>query len=163
MKKIYLAGGCFWGVEEYFSRITGVIKTSVGYANSDVENPTYEQVCAGKTNAAEAVYIEYDEEALRIDILLDYYFAVIDPVSVNRQGPDKGTQYRTGIYYVDKKDAEPIKNYFNKVQTQYDERLAVEVMALKNYYDAEEYHQDYLKKNPNGYCHINLSTMKKQK
>ena len=160
MKKIYLAGGCFWGVEEYFSRIKGVGNTIVGYANSTVDNPTYEQVCSGSTNAAEALYIEYDEKTVSIDKLLDYYFDIIDPISLNKQGPDAGTQYRTGIYYADKNDLETIKNYVNKVQVMYDEKLAVEVMPLQNFYDAEEYHQDYLKKNPNGYCHIDLSSMK---
>lgn len=161
MKKIYLAGGCFWGVEEYFSRIDGVINTTVGYANSQKQDPTYEEVCAGSTNAAEALLIEYDENSINLKTLLEYYFRIIDPVSLNKQGPDVGTQYRTGIYYVNKDDAKIIKNYVQKVQVQYDERLAVEVMEIKNFFDAEDYHQDYLKKNPNGYCHIDLSSVRK--
>jgi len=161
MKKVYLAGGCFWGVEEYFSRIDGVKDTTVGYANSNNENPTYEEVCSGSTNAAEALYIEYNENTVSLATLLEYYFRIIDPVSLNKQGPDRGTQYRTGIYYEDKEDLKTIKNYVLKVQVKYDEKVVVEVMEIKNFFDAEEYHQDYLKKNPNGYCHIDLSSMKK--
>jgi len=161
MKKICLAGGCFWGVEEYFSRINGVESTTVGYANSTVENPSYELVCTGTTDAAEALMLTYDENVVSLNRLLTYYFSVIDPVSVNRQGPDRGTQYRTGIYYTDESDLETINLRFLKEQTKYDEKLAVEVTKLKNFYDAEEYHQDYLKKNPNGYCHIDLPPMKK--
>ena len=156
MKKIYLAGGCFWGVEEYFSRIEGVTDTTVGYANSNIKSPTYEQVCTGDTNAAEALYINYDQNVISLDEILDYYFGIIDPISVNKQGGDTGTQYRTGIYYTDKSDLKTIKNHVERIQVSYDEKVAVEVMALDNFYNAEEYHQDYLKKNPNGYCHIDL-------
>ncbi len=161
MKKIYLAGGCFWGVEEYFSRINGVINTTVGYANSDTENPSYEKVCTGATNAAETVYIEYDEKVVNLENLLKYYFAIINPVSINKQGPDKGTQYRTGIYYIDESDLEIIKKHILTVQTKYDEKLAVEICRIVNFYEAEEYHQNYLKKNPHGYCYIDLSILKK--
>jgi len=161
MKEIYLAGGCFWGVEEYFSRINGVESTTVGYANSTIGNPSYELVCTGTTGAAETLMIIYDENVVSLNRLLTYYFSVIDPVSVNRQGPDRGTQYRTGIYYIDESDLETINLRFLKEQTKYDEKLAVEVMKLINFYDAEEYHQDYLKKNPNGYCHIDLPPLKK--
>ena len=161
MKTIYLAGGCFWGVEEYFSRIDGVKDTKAGYANSQKQNPTYEEVCSGSTNAAEALLVEYDENSIDLKTLLEYYFRIIDPISLNKQGPDVGTQYRTGIYYVDLSDAKTVKNYVQTVQVKYDEKLAVEVMELQNFFNAEEYHQDYLKKNPNGYCHIDLSSMKK--
>jgi len=161
MKKIYLAGGCFWGVEEYFSRINGVESTTVGYANSKIENPSYELVCTDTTDAAETLMIIYDENVVTLSKLLTYYFDIVDPVSVNRQGPDRGTQYRTGIYYTDESDLEKINLRFHKEQTKYDEKLAVEVMKLKNFYEAEEYHQDYLKKNPNGYCHIDLPPLKK--
>ena len=160
MKNIYLAGGCFWGVEEYFSRIDGVVDTTVGYANSVVENPTYQQVCTGTTNAAETLKIKYDENIINLDKILGYYFRIIDPISVNKQGPDFGTQYRTGIYYTDKNDLDVIQKHIEKVQKDYKQKLAVEVMPLDNFFDAEEYHQDYLKKNPNGYCHIDLSSVK---
>ncbi|MEX1377872.1 MAG: peptide-methionine (S)-S-oxide reductase MsrA [Eubacteriales bacterium] len=159
MKEIYLAGGCFWGVEEYFARIEGVKNTKVGYANSSVESPTYQQVCTGATNAAETLHLEYDESAIKLEKILDYYFRIIDPISVNKQGNDIGTQYRTGIYYVDNNDADIIKKYCEGIQKEYKQKLAVEIMPLENFFDAEEYHQRYLKKNPNGYCHIDLSAM----
>lgn len=159
MKKIYLAGGCFWGVEEYFSRINGVESTTVGYANSKVETPTYQQVCSGSTHAAETLYLEYDEDKIDLKKILDYYFKIIDPVSINRQGGDIGTQYRTGIYYTDEADIASINEYMAEVQKSYKQKLAVEVMPLSNFYDAEEYHQAYLKKNPHGYCHVDMSSL----
>ena len=159
MKNIYLAGGCFWGVQEYFSRIPGVKSTRVGYANSKTENPTYEQVCSGSTRAAETLHLEYDENIIKLDKILDYYFRIIDPVSINRQGADVGTQYRTGIYFTDNKDQDEINKVTEKIQKSYKERLAVEIKSLDNFYDAEEYHQDYLKKNPGGYCHVDMSTL----
>lgn len=160
MKKICFAGGCFWGVEEYFSRINGVEKTTVGYANSSVGDPTYEDVCKGITDAAETVYIEYDEKAINLVELLEYYFKIIDPISVNKQGSDRGTQYRTGVYYIVKEDIGIINDYIEQVQKKFTEKIAVEITELKNFFDAENYHQKYLKKNPNGYCHIDLSSAK---
>lgn len=154
MNKIYLAGGCFWGVEEYFSRISGVAETTVGYANSDKENPTYKEICAHEVNAIEAVLVSYDESILSLDSLLDSYFAIIDPTSIDKQGEDSGYQYRSGIYYTDDSQLETIKNKIVEVQKDYAEKVVVEVLPLNNFFDAEEYHQDYLKKNPNGYCHI---------
>ena len=160
MKTIYLAGGCFWGVEEYFNRIAGVVNTTVGYAHSKIGNPTYAKVCTGITDAAETIWLEYDETVITLGKLLDYYFKIINPLSVNKQDPDRGTQYRTGIYYTDKEDEENIIAYVKNVQKDFKEKLAVEVMVLDNFYDAEEYHQNYLKKNPNGYCHIDISLLK---
>lgn len=154
MNKIYLAGGCFWGVEEYFSRISGVVSTTVGYANSDKENPTYKEICAHSVNAIETVLVSYDESILSLDSLLDSYFAIIDPTSIDKQGEDSGYQYRSGIYYIDDSQLETIKNKIVEVQKDYAEKVVVEVLPLNNFFDAEEYHQDYLKKNPNGYCHI---------
>ncbi|MGG7177148.1 peptide-methionine (S)-S-oxide reductase MsrA [Clostridium paraputrificum] len=156
MKRIILAGGCFWGVEEYFSRIDGVTKTEVGYANGNIENPTYELVCRTNTGFAEAVYVEYDENEVSLKFILDKYFAIIDPTSLNKQGNDRGTQYRTGIYYYDLNDINVIHKAIEEEQKKYDSKIVVEVEPLKNYYPAEEYHQSYLKKNPNGYCHIKL-------
>lgn len=158
-KHIYLAGGCFWGVEEYFTRIDGVVNTDVGYANGMMENPTYEQVCSHTTGAAEAVHVEYNPHALPLNVLLDYYFLVVDPTVMNRQGPDVGTQYRTGIYFTDADDLDIIDQVMMNVQMQYDDPLVVEVLPLNSYYSAEEYHQDYLKKNPNGYCHVDFSIL----
>lgn len=154
MKKIILAGGCFWGVEEFLSRIDGVTSTEVGYANGKTENPTYEDVCTGTTNFAEACLVEYDENKLALSALLEEYFGIINPTYLNKQGNDVGTQYRTGIYYFDESDLDIITKSMENLQTRYEEKIVVEVEPIKNYYKAEEYHQKYLKKNPNGYCHI---------
>ena len=157
LKKIVLAGGCFWGVEEYISRIDGVKETKVGYANGTKENPTYEEVCTGTTGHAEACYVKYDEKVLSLNDLLEKYFGIIEPTVENRQGPDIGHQYRTGIYYIDKNDLNEIESYRDKEQEKYDKPIVTEIKDLKCFYDAEEYHQKYLKKNPGGYCHINLN------
>ena len=156
MKKLVLAGGCFWGVEEYLSRIDGVVETKVGYANGITENPTYEEVCSGKTGHAEACYITYDENKISLTKLLDKYFEIIEPTSLNKQGNDIGSQYRTGIYYIDENDKTIIDKSKDNLQKLYTENIVTEVLPLKCFYDAEAYHQKYLKKNPNGYCHIKL-------
>lgn len=156
MKDIYFAGGCFWGIEEYFSRIEGVTDTEVGYANSKVENPSYELVCSGMTDSAETVKIIYDENIISLEDLLEKLFLVIDPTLLNRQGNDIGSQYRTGIYYNEDEDLEIINPYIDSIKNNYKKDILTEVLKIKNFYPAEEYHQDYLKKNPNGYCHIKL-------
>lgn len=156
MKEIVLAGGCFWGVEEYFSRIPGVQSTKVGYANGTVQNPSYELVCSGTTNHAEAVYIKYDQYTLSLEKLLDSYWQIVDPTVMNKQGPDIGTQYRTGIYHIDDQDIDIIQNSLALEQNRYTNPIVTETTKLTNFFDAEEYHQRYLKKNPTGYCHIKL-------
>lgn len=153
--EIYFAGGCFWGTEHFLKQIRGVESTQVGYANSTVANPSYEQVCSGKTNAAETVKVVYDPEEVNLSLLLNLYFQTIDPTSLNRQGNDRGTQYRTGIYYINKADLPTINQAIQALATQYNKPIAVEVEPLTNFYPAEVYHQDYLDKNPGGYCHIN--------
>lgn len=153
-REIYLAGGCFWGLEEYFSRIAGVVYTDVGYANGLTEDTSYRLI--KETDHAETVYIRYDEDRLSLKDILLYYFRVVDPVSVNKQGNDTGRQYRTGIYYVDKKDIQVIEMMLKQLQEKYKKKLAIEVEELKNYIRAEDYHQEYLKKNPGGYCHIDV-------
>lgn len=153
--EIYLAGGCFWGTEHFLKQIRGVESTQAGYANSIVANPSYEQVCSGKTDAAETVKVVYDPETLDLSTLLELYFKTIDPTSLNRQGNDRGTQYRTGIYYTNPEDLPIIRQAVEALAAQYKEPIAIEVKPLKNFYPAETYHQDYLDKNPNGYCHIN--------
>lgn len=153
-KKIYLAGGCFWGTDHLFSLVKGVVSTTAGYANSHVPFPTYEQVCSGSTGAAETVEVEYNDMEVGLSELLMLYFRSIDPLSVNRQGNDIGTQYRTGIYYVDENDLPVIEAMVATVQRRYDRPLAVEVGPLHNFYPAEIYHQEYLYKNPGGYCHL---------
>lgn len=157
MKEIALAGGCFWGVDEFFSRKEGVLTTKSGYSNGHVEKPTYEQVCTGETGHAETVYLTYDEEKINLETILEKFFKVIDPTSLNRQGNDVGTQYRTGIYYVDPEDEALVRDFIEAKKDKYTKPIVVEVEPLRNFFDAEEYHQDYLKKNPRGYCHIDLS------
>lgn len=156
MKRIILGGGCFWGVEEFFSRVNGVINTEVGYANGRMKNPTYEDVCYGNTYFAEVCVVDYDEEKLSLEEILNKFWSIIDPTTLNRQGNDVGSQYRTGIYYVDKADEEIILQNLDNLQKKYIKKIVTEAKPLENYYKAEEYHQKYLKKNPNGYCHIHL-------
>lgn len=157
MKEIYLAGGCFWGVEEYFSRLEGVVDTGVGYANGSLENPSYKQVCTGTTGHTETAYIKYDENKTNLEILLERFFRIIDPTLLNRQGGDIGNQYRTGIYYTNVEDLETINKVIEEQSKKYKKPIVTEVLPLECYYDAEEYHQDYLKKNPGGYCHVDMS------
>ena len=154
LKEIYLAGGCFWGTEHYFKQIRGVLETEVGFANGHLENPSYKQVKHGDTGFAETVRIKYDPSAVSLELLLDLYFKSIDPLSLNKQGEDEGTQYRTGIYYVDPSDLPVIDKVYGAVEKTLGQPLAVEKLPLQNFYTAEEYHQDYLDKNPGGYCHL---------
>lgn len=154
-KEIYLAGGCFWGLEAYFQKIDGVLLAISGYANGKTQNPSYEDI--KESGHAETVKIVYDSKKTNLDKLLSYYFRVIDPISLNKQGNDRGTQYRTGIYYTDINDEEFIKEKLEQLQKKYDKKLAIEFKKLENFSRAEEYHQDYLNKHPNGYCHIDLS------
>lgn len=151
---IYLAGGCFWGLEHFFKQMQGVVDTEVGYANGNVENPTYQDVCTDETGFAETVRVCYDPTVIGLDTLLTMYFLAIDPLSVNKQGEDEGTQYRTGIYYCDSTDLPLIEQKMDEVAERYNGPLAVEVQPLRNFYPAEDYHQDYLEKNPTGYCHV---------
>ena len=152
-RTIYLAGGCFWGVQKYFDQFEGVIATEVGYANGPDEAPSYQEVCRSSGHA-ETVKIDYDPEVLSLTDLLKYYFMVIDPLSVNRQGNDRGIQYRTGIYYIDADLLPEIEAEYRAQEEKAGAKLAVELEPLKNFYSAEEYHQKYLDKNPGGYCHI---------
>jgi peptide methionine sulfoxide reductase msrA/msrB len=162
MKTIYLAGGCFWGVQKYLSLLPGVIETTVGYANGTAENTTYEDVCNGSGHA-EAVKVVYDENVIALTRLLDLYVEIIDPVSVNRQGPDIGIQYRTGIYYIDETDRAIISGWLTLLQESLTDKAAIELAPLDHFCAAEEYHQNYLDKNPNGYCHIPKSMFENAK
>lgn len=161
IKTIYLAGGCFWGVQHYFDQFDGILKTTVGYANGNTENPEYKDVKAGLTGHAETLKIQYDSTLISLSKILDLYFDIIDPVSINQQGEDIGISYRTGIYYVDETDLKTIQSKYNEIQKKYDSKLAVELETLKNFFNAEEYHQKYLDKNPGAYCHIPASKFKK--
>ena len=151
---IYLAGGCFWGLEAYMERIQGVIDAVSGYANGKGDTTNYQLLHA--TDHAETVKVTYDPNKISLDKLLQYYFRVIDPTSINKQGNDRGRQYRTGIYYQNEQDKAVIEAALKTLQSKYQEPIQIEVEPLKNYVEAEEYHQDYLKKNPNGYCHIDI-------
>ncbi|MBO4358258.1 MAG: peptide-methionine (S)-S-oxide reductase MsrA [Erysipelotrichaceae bacterium] len=154
MKKIYLAGGCFWGVEHYLSLIKGITDTTVGYANSDIESPSYEDLKAHRSSASETVEVTYDEELIDLDEILDMFYLIIDPTILDRQGHDEGHQYRTGVYYVDDEDREVIERSLRKLSEKYEAPIVTELLKLENFTVAEDYHQDYLYKNPEGYCHV---------
>lgn len=157
LRDIYLAGGCFWGVQAYFDRIYGVAHTEVGYANGKTESPAYEDLHT--SGHAETVHVQYDPQRVSLQTLLQYFFNSIDSTSVNRQGPDVGTQYRSGIYYTDEKDLPVIQQAVHEEQARRSRPIATEVQPLENYYTAEEYHQKYLDANPGGYCHIDFSRL----
>ena len=154
---IYLAGGCFWGIEAYMKKLPGVRDTDVGYANGNTENPTYEQVCYDNTGHAETVKVVYDPALISTEQLLDGFFKVVDPTSINRQGNDRGSQYRSGIYYVDEADKAIAESTAARQKENYKDPVVTEILPLNQFYLAEDYHQDYLDKNPGGYCHINLN------
>ena len=159
LREIYFAGGCFWGVGEYFSRIPGVREAVVGYANGRTERPAYEEVCHGGTGHAEAVRVVYDSSAVGMKTLARQFFKIIDPTSLNRQGNDVGIQYRTGIYYTDPRDRPTLEEIRREVEEKLGRAVVTQVQELENFFPAEEYHQDYLKKNPQGYCHIDFSSL----
>ena len=159
MKTIYFAGGCFWGVEKFFNQFTGVKSTQVGYANGPNKAPSYEEVCHSSGHA-ETVKLDYDENIITLNELLDYFFMIIDPLSKNKQGNDIGIQYRTGIYYTSQEQIPIIKDFCDKKEKKLGKKLAVEILALNNFFPAENYHQMYLDKNPGGYCHIPKSLFK---
>lgn len=154
MKSIVFAGGCFWGVEHYFKMVKGVRNTVVGYINGVYKFPTYDMVLTGITGHAEACKIEYDPDETNILILLEHFFFIIDPTSLNKQGADKGTQYRSGVYCYDEGEVKLTKEYIKIIQDCYNEPIVVEAKMAQEFWEAEEYHQNYLEVNPNGYCHI---------
>jgi peptide methionine sulfoxide reductase msrA/msrB len=162
LKEIWLAGGCFWGVEAYMTRIYGVYDVTSGYANGDTENPTYEEVSYKHTGHAETVHVLYDPERVDLTTLLTYYFKIINPTVLNQQGNDRGEQYRTGIYYMEDTDKAVIEQVMAKEQEKYEDPIVTEFEKLDNFTLAEEYHQDYLEKNPDGYCHIEFDSLEDQ-
>ncbi|WP_312644113.1 peptide-methionine (R)-S-oxide reductase MsrB [Hydrogenoanaerobacterium sp.] len=162
-RQIYLAGGCFWGLEKYMQEINGATETEVGYANGKTENPTYEDVCRRNTGHAETVRVDYNADKISLPFLLNLYYEAINPISLNRQGNDVGSQYRTGIYFVRQEDEDVIRTSIARLQTRYDRPIAIEVKPLESYYKAEEYHQHYLDKNPGGYCHIGWDKIQQAK
>jgi peptide-methionine (S)-S-oxide reductase len=161
MSKIIFAGGCFWGVQHYFKLVNGVTRTEVGYIGGHVPNPTYKQVKTGTTGHTEACLVNYDNQKTSLSKLLVHFFFIINPTVLNRQANDIGTQYRTAIFYYTPKEKELITNYITeKVQPKYDRPVVVQVESavVNQFWPAEEYHQDYLEKNPNGYCHLTKDT-----
>lgn len=154
--EIYFAGGCFWGTEHFMKQIDGVTNTRVGYANGkmSIKNPTYEQVCNDNTGFAETVEVSYDPRQADLKLLIELFFKTIDPTSINRQGNDIGSQYRTGIYYTNTDDLPIIKETVEALAKNYTKPIVVKIQPLSNFYPAEDYHQDYLDKHPDGYCHI---------
>lgn len=156
IKSIYFAGGCFWGTEHFFKQIEGVTFTETGYANGSTPDPTYRQVYTDTTGYAETVHVEYDNDVIDLEFLVRMFFRAIDPTSLNRQGEDVGTRYRTGIYYTDAEELPRIEKVYDEIGRQYESPLVVELEPLKNFYRAEDYHQDYLENNPDGYCHLPL-------
>lgn len=156
-RTIYLAGGCFWGTQKYLDQLKAVVETEVGYANGTTEHPSYEEVCHNNTGHAETVRVVYDDEQISLEELLQFYFKSINPTSINRQGEDQGSQYRTGIFYTEAQDEPVIREQLADLAKGYDKPLAVECLPLNNFYPAEEYHQKYLEKNPHGYCHLDPS------
>lgn len=163
MKTIYLAGGCFWGTEHYIRQFEGVAETAVGYANGCIPNPTYEQVYTDQTGYVECVKVTYDPEVIALATLCRLFFRSIDPLLKNRQGDDIGTRYRTGIYWTCAEDGKIVKEIYDEIQSQYGTALQVEALPLECFCPAEEYHQDYLVKNPDGYCHLSLETLQSAK
>ena len=157
MKTIYLAGGCFWGTEHFLRQFDGVLDTVVGYANGNLPNPSYEKVYTDQTGHVECVKVTYDEKLISLATLCRLFFKSIDPLSLNRQGDDVGTRYRTGIYWTDDADREVVTEVYGEIQKRYADPLAVENSQLQCFYPAEEYHQEYLVKKPEGYCHLPLS------
>ena len=156
IRDIYLAGGCFWGAEHFFKLIDGVVQTEVGFANGNTDSPTYEEVYTDTTGHAETVHVRYDCTKVSLEFLLDMFFKAIDPTSINKQGHDEGTRYRTGVYFTDSYDLATINKVFVREQAKLQARIAVEKEPLKCFYPASDYHQDYLDKNPQGYCHLPL-------
>ncbi len=161
IEKIIFAAGCFWGVQAYIKKVKGVLNTTVGYCGGHTENPSYEQVCTGKTGHAESVLIEFDNEIVSLGELLEHFWKIHDPTSLNRQGADVGTQYRSAIFYFNEGQKKIIEESKKKQDESGKHKFPIvtQIAPATDFYKAEEYHQDYLDKNPNGYCHIDLSLL----
>ena len=160
MKEIYFAGGCFWGVEHFFKGVDGVSEAMPGYANGNTQNPTYKEVYTDTTGFAETVRVRYNPERVSLRLLVRLFFTVTDPLTLNRQGHDEGTRYRSGVFYTSAEDRPVIEDVFREVSGKLGVPLVTELEPLKNFYPAEEYHQNYLDKNPEGYCHLSLKTFR---
>jgi len=155
-KKVLFGGGCFWGVQHYFDKVKGVVKTSVGYVNGKTKQPTYEQVCKGNSEHVEVCKIEYDPNFTKLKYLMEHFVTICDTSTLNRQGNDTGTQYRSGVYYFDELDKNDIIQFFEAFKKRNNNKpFYTEILPVQEYWNAEDYHQEYLDKNPGGYCHIN--------
>jgi len=155
LKTIYLAGGCFWGTDAYMARVLGVAETESGYANGNTPLPvTYEDVYSDTTGYAEVVSVVYDITRVTLTEILEEFFSITNPTTLNKQANDVGTRYRSGIYYIDEADVPVIQAVIDQVQAGFSEPIVTTIEPLVNYQAAEVYHQNYLEKNPNGYCHV---------
>ena len=155
MKKISFAGGCFWGVQHYFTLVRGVYKTKVGYTGGNLKSPTYQDVCSGETGHTEACLLEFDINETKIKYLLEHFLNIVDTYTLNKQGNDVGTQYRSGIYYYDDLSKNEIFDFFEVNKKKFSNPFVTEILPAQKFWEAEEYHQEYLDKHPYGYCHIN--------
>lgn len=154
-QQITLACGCFWCVEAVYQRVPGVLKVESGYANGLNDNPTYQQVCTGTTNHAEVIQITFDPERTKIETLLEVFWSVHDPTTLNRQGNDTGTQYRSGIYHTNDEQRQLAEQSKAAAQARFANPIVTEIAPLRKYFPAEDYHQDYFNQNPgNGYCQL---------
>ena len=160
MKEIYFAGGCFWGVEHFFKGVDGVSEAMPGYANGNKQNPTYKEVYTDTTGFTETVRVRYNPERVSLRLLVRLFFTVTDPLTLNRQGHDEGTRYRSGVFYTSAEDRPVIEEVFREVSGKLGVPLVTQLEPLKNFYPAEEYHRNYLDKNPEGYCHLSLKTFR---
>ena len=152
----YFGAGCFWGVEAEFRKLDGVLSTSVGYMGGITQDPTYEEVCTGTTGHAEVVEIEYDENMVSYNKLLDIFMNIHDPTQLNRQGPDIGTQYRSAIFVINNDQKELANEMINKMNKNLNDSVVTSVEKKTEYYIGEEYHQKYLEKRGLASCHTNL-------
>jgi peptide-methionine (S)-S-oxide reductase len=156
-EKAILAGGCFWGIEDLIRKLPGVLDTEVGYIGGNLKNPTYQDVKSGNTNHAEAIEIIFDSEILSYEKLLEFFFQIHDPSTLNRQGNDIGTSYRSAIFYLNESQKNSATKIIEQINTskKWPGKVATEIMAANEFYPAEAYHQDYLENYPNGYtCHF---------
>lgn len=160
-KEIWFAAGCFWGAQKFFKLVEGVEFTEVGFCNGNLDNPTYQEVYTDTTGHAECVHVRYNPSVVSLRHLTELFFKIIDPLSLNKQGEDVGTRYRTGVYYDNPKDAEELASVFSQIRQSLGvESFPVELLPLKCFFPADEYHQDYLDKNPFGYCHLSPAIFK---
>lgn len=159
MEKIVLGGGCFWCTQAVFDLFDGVLKTTVGYADGITKNPNYTQICEGDTNHAEVLEIEFDPKKISLEKILDVFFTMHDPTSLNKQGADEGTQYRSTILYLDEKHKKSIEEFIKKVQVDHSDPIVTQVKKLDVFYPAEEYHQKYYVQNKSQpYCSVVIGT-----